>query len=103
MKLDIHGSVHQDMVYLNDQKDSAVWYNLRIVPWLLYMFRTILSLTIRSFYTVFLKLLVIRTLLPADVVGESESEQFWFSHDTGRQWRTYVLPVAVKIQFRSYW
>jgi hypothetical protein len=29
--------------------------------------------------------------------------QSWFCHNTGRQWRTYEFPEAVKIQFRSSW
>jgi hypothetical protein len=43
-----------------------------IVPWLLYISRTILPLIIRSFSTVFLQLLVIRTSMPVGVVRESE-------------------------------
>jgi len=43
----------------------------------------------------------VRHRLP--VSWENQKSQFWLSHDIDRQWRTYVLPEAVKIQFISSW
>ena len=70
LSFDIHGSVYQDTVYWNDQKDATVWYNLLSLDCSTCFERYYGSSSGAS--KPFLQLLVIRTSLPAGVVGESD-------------------------------
>jgi len=86
---DVHGSVHHNtnLIKITDKMQLCRTIYYSIAPWLLYMFRAILSLIIRSILTVITAsglTHVCRCLLLS-----------WLSHDSSWQWQTWVKPEAV--------